>query len=617
MSNSFRPKIDALFVHNEGVLSSAFDLKVRKLLIHKRSGLDLVSLRDPVTQGAFAQANNLQAIDVASHCVNILTNTFGVWTQIKLWCALSRSSRLTTNASMRIFALAATAVQYFRWFYMPSINERSRATLPAFQRLNELWALSCQAEEPHSSAELKLLNLGDYICRQYDLAQQGLGNTAFIRSRARPHLHFALDVFSHAWPVAMRCAFALQALRSPQSAGSIAQLSVTILCARKISNTLSNLISAIDDVRVDCARIRAFYQVMEVRATTNEPEEPLAYEAMHGPLGQGMRLEFRDVCFGYNGANGPLALRNLSFILPAGGLVCVVGGNGAGKSTLIKLLSQLHQPTSGQIFVNGKNALLYSSDTLRSVMAVQLQTCPISHLTIAEYIALGSAAQHPQKEVDTEAVEHALRTANALHIVERLDKGIHSRLGPFPPRATPRQILADALLTDENAEDEWSTSESLGAAQPANIATTSDKRDTTYSCTFSGGEWARLHFARTLMRKADFRIFDEPAAALDPVAAETVFSNIDSLRGHQTIVHITHNIRSTMSADLILCLNNGEIVEQGSHGDLMRVEGGFYRKLALAQMPDLLAEGRTPLSTPSEIGSVGSEDSGFFSISKD
>jgi energy-coupling factor transporter ATP-binding protein EcfA2 len=136
------------------------------------------------------------------------------------------------------------------------------------------------------------------------------------------------------------------------------------------------------------------------------------------------------------------------------------------------------------------------------------------------------------------------------------------------------------------------------------------------------------------------RIFDEPAAALDALAQQAVFRNIEELRGRQSIVHVTHHIRSAIPADLVLCLKNGELVEQGvsanflfeprvrltfyistqTHWDLVSILGGFYRSLAQVQMPEAVLMASTPLSTPmdsssctpSDAGSDFSNDSGFF-----
>lgn len=601
LSSGFKQRIEGIFTHNEGLLASLFDLEIRQELIAARSRLDLLTLQDPLVTSAFAEANTLNALGAASHLVNLFSHAFNLWSQISLFRSFSRSGRTASTKRLTAFALSAALLQYLRWFIVPPLPERSRPTDPAFQRLSELWNLSCQAEEEAASAELKLLNLDKYLAHQFRLARDQLANVATIRNRGYQTIQTVLDLLSHAWPTFLRCAFILRAVGVHPSvpSGNVSQLAITTMCARKIASTFSSLIASMDDVRLDCTKIRSLYQILDIQPSIKEPEEPALYERVAGPLGQGMKIEFRDVCFSYHGSRGPLALQDVSFTLSPGSLVCVVGGNGAGKSTLIKLLTRLFEPTSGEILVNDRPISAYSTASLHAMMAVQLQHVPRSHLTIAEFIALGRAAQSPKDTIDETAVRQALIKADAMHIVDRLDRGIWSRLGPYPPRATPASILSEAKYYDEQFKDEWAADAPLAptaatatdASQQTvtavavtaavdtkncDVAVRAEKRNTTWGLSFSGGEWQKLCFARSLMKDADLRIFDEPAAALDALAAETIFRNIEELRGKQTILHVTHQLRSAVSADLILCLQNGRIVEQGVSRQVALIESSRW-----------------------------------------
>jgi ABC-type multidrug transport system fused ATPase/permease subunit len=330
-STGLRTKIEGLFTHNEGVLSSTFDVAVRKQLISARGRLDITTLADPIVSSAFRQASALQAVDVASHVVNIFTGAFSVWSQLSLYRMLSSHRRTISYKPVLGFAFAGSLIQYFRWFLMPQSAERTRSTHYAFQRLNELWAVSCQAEDTTKSADNKLLGLEEYLTRQFDLASDKLGELAFIRNKTKSLLQFSFELSSHAWPVLLRAFFAIRALRSPKSVESLSQLSITMLCARKIAHSVSSLVSTVDDLRLDCTKLKAFYQVLEVESLIKEPLVPLEYKAHTGLLGSGMKIEFKNVSFGYGGPDGPMALKNFNFTLLPGALVCVVGGNGAGK----------------------------------------------------------------------------------------------------------------------------------------------------------------------------------------------------------------------------------------------------------------------------------------------
>lgn len=330
-SNGLRSKIESLFTANEGALSATFDMAIRKKLIQARAKLDIISLADPIISSAFRQANSLQGIDVASHFVSLFTNVFAVWSQLSLYRLLTRHKRTISYKPILAFTFASSIIQYLRWFILPPKTERSKSTHFAFQRLNEIWSLSCLAEEAASSADMKLLNLQEYLVRHFELASSKLGTLPFMRNVTKPPLQFALEIAAHAWPVLVRTMFAIQALRDPKNVGSLSQLSITILCARKISASISNVFSTLDDLRLDCTKVKAFYDVMELKSRIVEPEMPEAYATQTSHLGSGMKIEFRNVSFGYAGENGPMALKNVSFTIYPGALVCVVGGNGAGK----------------------------------------------------------------------------------------------------------------------------------------------------------------------------------------------------------------------------------------------------------------------------------------------
>lgn len=352
LSTGLRSRIEALFTSNEGALSATFDVAVRKRLIQARGKLDIVTLADPIVSSAFRQANAIQGLDVASHVVNLCTGVFAIWSQLSLYRLLTGRKRTITYKPIVAFTFAASLLQYFRWLVQPPKSERSKSTHFAFQRLNELWSLSCQAEDASSSADIKLLNIQEYLSRQFELASDKLADLPFIRNVTKPTSKFALEIAASAWPVVLRTIFALQAVTNPASIGSLSQLSITILCARKIAVTISNLVSIVDDIRLDCSKIKAFYEVMDVKSQIEDPEKPLPYKTQSSLLGSGMKVEFKNVSFGYNGGDGPMALKNLDFVIRPGALACIVGGNGAGKVIFMLCSNRQSRLTSSQVYSN-------------------------------------------------------------------------------------------------------------------------------------------------------------------------------------------------------------------------------------------------------------------------
>ena len=600
-----------MFVQNEGSLSAAFSTLMQEKLIEKRGDLDIVSLADPTISSALAQASNMNALHVAQHFVKVITSAFALWTQLTLWRSLRRTRRLLPQLGLSRLAVLAALIQYLRWFYLAADNSRSAATNSAYMRLSELWGLSCQEGYSESSVDMKLLYTKEYLLHNFRRARQQLGSAAFIRDRGRSHLLFAFDTFAHLWPVALRCAYAL---RNGQHQKSVSQLSITIMCARRMASTLSDLASAVDDIRRDCVNIRSYYQALDVEPLVRETASPVSYRDTLQPERKGMHVVFEDVSFGYSGPHGPQAIKDVSFDIQPGSLVCIVGGNGAGKSTLLKVLTRLYDPSSGRVLINGVCANRLPISDLRKNIAVQLQRTARSNVTIAEFVWLGRASDEPEAPLDVEAVRSALDKAGAMSFIDKLDKGIWSRLGPYPPRTTPEQLLSDAIAIDEAVFDEWAPSTRLEASTSMQVGGNKGKRDTSTSCEFSGGEWARLCHARTLIQDADLFVFDDPAAPLDALAAEVIFRNIEEMRGKKTVLHITHHLRSVIGADQILCFDQGALVESGTHQELMDRAGGYYRSLVVVQMPELLEPRSVPVDTPSEAGSV---DSGYFDLVKE
>ncbi len=253
-------------------------------------------------------------------------------------------------------------------------------------------------------------------------------------------------------------------------------------------------------------------------------------DALEAPRFQG-EIRFEQVSFAYG--EQPL-LRNLSFTLAPGQRVAVVGASGVGKSTLASLLLRLYEPNQGQILLDGVDIRCYTQASLRGQMSVVLQ----ESLLFGE--SVGANIRHGAPDADDEAIEAAARQANAHDFIMTLPAGYATRLGE------------------------------RGA-------------------TLSGGQRQRIAVARAAVRRAPIVILDEPTVGLDEANAQAVNTALRQLMDGCTALLITHDLKLAATADLILYLEAGQIVERGTHAALVALGGRYATMYGLqtAEEPGL------------------------------
>ena len=235
-------------------------------------------------------------------------------------------------------------------------------------------------------------------------------------------------------------------------------------------------------------------------------------------------IRFQNVSFSYPRAERH-ALDDFSLTIPAGQIVALVGPNGAGKSTLVKLLCRFYDPASGQIEIDGADIKEISTSHLRRLITVLFQQPVHYNATVGENIGYGSLGQVLQPS----DIEGAARAAGAQEIIQRLPEGYDSMLG------------------------KWFT----GGTE------------------LSVGEWQRIALARAFLRRAPIIILDEPTSALDPWAEADWLRRFRQLAAGHTAIIITHRFTTAMYADVIHVMDQGRIVESGTHEDLLSQNGRY------------------------------------------
>lgn len=235
-------------------------------------------------------------------------------------------------------------------------------------------------------------------------------------------------------------------------------------------------------------------------------------------------LEFKNVSFKYPNSERYI-FQNLSFKVQAGQRLAIVGINGAGKTTLVKLMTRLYEPTEGEILLDGVNVKQFDRQLYYDLFSVVFQDIKVLAFTVAENVASKS-----RQALDEERVKTCLKRAGLLEKIESLPNGINT-------------MMLKGLEED--------------------------------GVELSGGQNQKLALARALYKNGEIVILDEPTAALDPLAEAEIYQSFNDLIGNKTAIYISHRLSSTRFCDAIAFFENGEILEYGTHDDLLTRKGRY------------------------------------------
>lgn len=285
-----------------------------------------------------------------------------------------------------------------------------------------------------------------------------------------------------------------------------------------IINSIGNMFSFLES---------ASYSLSDLGARTHEIgyyKEFMDFEeqsAGHEGLSAGRDIVFENVSFRYPGTDREI-LHDLSFTIKNGEKVALVGVNGAGKSTIIKLLCGLYTPNSGRITIGGKDISALSKEALCQTLSVVFQDFGAYQLTLRENIAFGDL----EKMHSDADLQEALHLAGAEPIA---DRGLDISLGRL----------------EQDGVD------------------------------LSQGQWQRLAVSRAFLSDAAYVILDEPTASLDPIAESRLYESFSSVLEKRGCILISHRLASAKLAERIIVIEGGEVIETGSHEELMQT-GGLY-----------------------------------------
>ncbi|OZD57871.1 hypothetical protein CH252_02330 [Rhodococcus sp. 06-1477-1B] len=315
------------------------------------------------------------------------------------------------------------------------------------------------------------------------------------------------------------------------NAGDLGRLAAYIGAIGAVTVAAQMLIGGLGQLVEHTLFLGNLFAFLDLPVTDAAPAGPGQVDVPDSPAHE---IVFEDVTFAYPGQQQP-ALNGFSATIAAGRTVALVGENGAGKSTIVKLLARLYEPTSGRILLDGVDIRTFDRDQYRDHLTVLFQDFIQYEASVRHNVAFGRISRAD----DDEGVREALHRAEMTSTVRTLEHGIDTQLGKW---------FADGKQ-------------------------------------LSGGQWQRIALARALFRRSPVIVLDEPTASLDARAEEAVFSRLTEESHLATKILISHRFSTVRTADEVLVLQGGQLVEKGDHHSLMD-DNGLY-----AQMFRLQASG--------------------------
>jgi ATP-binding cassette subfamily B protein len=397
-------------------------------------------------------------------------------------------------------------------------NERSYSLVHGWTpERRELDYLRLTGASDETAKEIKIFGLSGFLTDRFKEL-----STRFYNDNKQLAIKRAFwgSIFAALGSVGYYGAYVYIIYQTINSQISIGQLTFLAGSFARLRGLLESILNRFASISEGALYLQDFFDFFELKPHIQNHAQARPFPQ---PIQRG--FDFEDVGFKYANSPDKWAIRHLNFTLQVGEKLALVGENGAGKTTLVKLLARLYDPTEGRILLDGYDLREYNPEDLRKEIGVIFQDFVRFQMTASNNIAVGRITEkenHPR-------IQKSAAQSLADTVINKLPEGYDQMIG--------RRFAKGVEL--------------------------------------SGGEWQKMALGRAYMRDAQLLILDEPTAALDARAEHEVFQRFAELTQDKTAVLISHRFSTVRMADRILVIENGQLIEIGSHEELLAQQGRY------------------------------------------
>jgi ATP-binding cassette subfamily B protein len=530
----------------EGLLGDLFSNRMSVRLMEHAAALDLTQFEDPTFYDHLERARRHTTGRIA-----LLAQLLGIGQD--LLTLLSLGTALAVHNGWLLALLAAAVLPSFfgETRFAALTYSLSWRRTPERRQLDYVRYVGASDE---TAKEVQLFGLAPWLIDRFRVLSGRFYEENKRLAKQRALVGGALSLVGSAGYYAAYVVVLAQAVSGSITIGTLTFLAASFDRSRGL---IQRLLLSASDIYEQSLYLRDLFAFFAIQPTiTSRPGAP----AVPRPIRSG--FVFENVGFRYPGSDR-WAVRGVNLTVRPGERIALVGENGAGKTTLTKLLARLYDPTEGRILLDGVDLREYDLASLRRATGVIFQDFVRYDMRFGENVGVGEIG---------EVSEYLDREAEGRRAEGR---GNGSGRGSQAPtlRPPPPAPLVKA------AED--SLAASLLSRLPAGYSQMLGRRFEG-GVDLSGGEWQKIALARAYMRDAQLLILDEPTAALDARAEYEVFTRFAQLMAGRMAMLISHRFSTVRMADRIIVLRDGEIVEDGTHDELV-ARGGLYSELFAMQ----------------------------------
>ena len=456
------------------------------------------------------------AIEVNNVGVELLLQVFPVFITSIVGILLYSSYVLTINFTIVLVLLGMAIMNLLLNAYARNYEKRTQGELNRYR--TKLKYYQVEANKLSNAKDIRIYKLEEWFYKGIKLFTKKFSATVM-----RQKFRYSLANLSDSIFSIVRNLIAYTILVTMVLDGKINVAEFTFLIGIVIGFAvwLNQLSESYGRLKEASIRIDSFRDYMDSDESINMGEG----EDVAPLLSNKLSIEFRDVSFTYPNAKNP-TISNLNLKIKPGEKIALVGVNGAGKTTLVKLLTGLYNPTEGEILINGLPIDSFNRYEYYNLFGVIFQDINVLPFTIAQNIS-----GREEENTDYVKIGNVLDQSGLAEKIASLQKKEHTSL---------TQIIDDKGIM------------------------------------LSGGELQKMMLARALYKDSPILVLDEPTAALDPLAEQSLYLKYNSLTVNKTSIFISHRLSSTQFCNKIIYLEDGVILETGNHKELMKKNGKYF-----------------------------------------